>query len=50
MTEKVEIYFDDLKPEAQKHLLKAFKTTERQENWDTVPIAVIEREVDEPYP
>jgi hypothetical protein len=50
MTETVEIYFDDLKSEAQGHLLKTFETSEDQENWDTVPLAVIEREVEDSYP
>jgi hypothetical protein len=50
MTKTVEIYFDDLTPEAKEHLLKAFETSEDQENWDTVPLAVIEREVEDPYP
>ena len=49
MTKTVEIYFDDLTPEAKEHLLKAFETSEDQENWDTVPLAVIEREVEDPY-
>jgi hypothetical protein len=50
MTKTVEIYFDDLKSEAQRRLLKTFETSEDQENWDTVPLAVIEREVEDPYP
>jgi len=48
MIKKVEIYFDDLTPEAQMKLLQAFQTTPEEENWDVFPIAVIEREfVDE---
>jgi hypothetical protein len=50
MTKTVEIYFDDLKPEAQEHLLMTWDTKKNDENWDTVPLAVIEREVEEPYP
>ena len=42
-----EIYFSDLNPEAQEALLKAFKTALEEENWDCMPIAVIERELDE---
>ena len=49
MTKTVEIYFDDLKPEAQEYLLMTWDTTKDDENWDTVPLAVIEREVEEPY-
>jgi hypothetical protein len=48
MTKTVEIYFDDLKPEAQEHLLMTWDTSKDDENWDTVPLAVIEREVEEP--
>ena len=50
MTKTVEIYFDDLKPEAQEHLLMTWDTTKDDENWDTVPLAVIEREVEDPFP
>jgi hypothetical protein len=50
MTDKFEIYFRDLIPDAQKNLLKKFWTTERYENWDVVPLAIIEREVRDPYP
>ena len=39
-----EIYFNDLTLKAQKRLLKAFNTSESEENWDIVPIAIIERE------
>ncbi len=47
MTKKVEIYFRDLTPEAQNHLLKEFETTAEEENWDVFPIAEIEREMEE---
>ena len=50
MTKTVEIYFRDLTPEAQGHLLKEFRTSEEDENWDTIPIAVTEREIEDPYP
>jgi hypothetical protein len=50
MTKTVEIYFDDLKPEAQEHLLTAWKTKEENENWETIPLVVIERAVEELYP
>jgi len=44
----MEIYFDDLTPEAQMKLLQAFQTTPEEENWDIFPIAVTEKEfVDE---
>ena len=50
MTRTFEIYFDDLTPEAKERLLEGFETTKDQENWAIVPLAVIEREVDDPYP
>lgn len=50
MTKTVEIYFDDLKSEAQEHLLTTWNTSKNDENWDLVPLAVIEREMEEPYP
>jgi len=49
MTEKFEIYFKDLTPEAQKDLLEKFQTTEKDKNWDVFPLAVIVR-MEEPYP
>ena len=48
MTVTYEIYFKDLTPDAQKDLLEKFETNERDENWDMVPLAVIEREVEDP--
>jgi hypothetical protein len=42
----VEIYFKDLNPEAQERLLEEFQTTEEDENWEIIPIAIIEREID----
>ena len=50
MTKTVEIYFDDLKPEAQEYLLMTWNTSKEDENWDEFPLTVIEREVEEPYP
>jgi len=50
MNRKVEIYFDDLTLEAQKRLMTKFETTAGQENWETIPLAVIVREVEDPYP
>ena len=42
----MDIYFDDLIPEAQARLLEAWETTHEDENWDIFPIAVLEREVE----
>ena len=50
MTDKFEIYFRDLTPKAQKNLWNKFWTTEHDENWDTDPLAIIEREVRDSYP
>ena len=50
MTVKYEIYFQDLKPEKQEEICKILYTTADDENWDVAPLAVIEREVDDPYP
>ena len=44
MAKEMEIYFDDLKAEAQKELLDKLETTPQDENWDVFPIAVIVRE------
>jgi hypothetical protein len=50
MIKTVEIYFDDLKPEAQEYLMMTGDISKDDENWDNVPLAVIiEREVEEPY-
>ena len=46
MTRKFEIYFRDLKPEAQTNILEIFETTEKDENWDVFPVTVIERETE----
>ena len=43
-----EIFFDDLKPEAQQELLETFGLSSADEmNWETLPIAVIDIEEDE---
>ena len=47
MIKSVEIYFRDLTPEAQENLLNEFETKEENENWDSFPIAVIDRELEE---
>jgi len=47
MTVEIEIYFDDLKPEAQKEFLEKLGTTPRDENWDIVPIAIYVVEQDD---
>ena len=39
-----EIYFNDLVPEAQDRLLRAFCTTCSDENWEVFPLAIIESE------
>jgi hypothetical protein len=44
MSIQIEIYFDDLKPEAQKELLDKLGTTPEDENWDMFPIAILVRE------
>ncbi len=41
-----EIYFDDLNEDAKSRLTETFKTNQKDENWDIVPLAVIEREID----
>ena len=44
MTTEIEIYFDDLKPEAQQEFLDKLGTTPEDENWDVFPIAVFVRD------
>ena len=46
MTKTFEIYFYDLNQEAQDELLEEFETTESDENWDTIPLTVIQREIE----
>lgn len=38
------IYFVDLNSVAQKQLCGRFNTSPEKENWDTIPLATIERE------
>jgi hypothetical protein len=47
MSVKIEIYFDDLKPKAQKEFLDKLDTTPKDENWNVFPIAVFVREKDD---
>lgn len=42
-----EIYFRDLNEDAQKRLLEELKTKEEDENWETIPLAIFEREEEE---
>jgi hypothetical protein len=44
---EIEIYFDDLKPEAQQELLDKLGTTPEDENRDIVPIAIYVVEEDD---
>ncbi|MFH1490341.1 MAG: hypothetical protein ABII06_15655 [Pseudomonadota bacterium] len=46
-TISIEIYFDDLKEEAQRRICEELGTTRDDENWDVFPVAVFERETDE---
>jgi hypothetical protein len=46
MIKTYEIYLRDLTKEARIELLKEFQTTESDENWDTIPLAIIEREIE----
>ena len=41
-----EIYFHDLNSEAQARIMETFETTEEDENWDTIPLALFDREED----
>jgi hypothetical protein len=50
MTKTIEIYFDDLKQDAQEYLLMTWQTSKSDENWDDVPLAVLERDVEDLYP
>jgi hypothetical protein len=45
----VEIFFSDLKPEAQKRLLDSYGMTDpREGNWDVFPVFVLYPDTDEP--
>jgi hypothetical protein len=46
MIKTYEIYLRDLTKEARIKLLKEFQTTESDENWDIIPLAIIEREIE----
>lgn len=40
-----EIYFNDLKPEAQRELLETFGLSSADEmNWETLPVATVDME------
>ena len=41
---KFEIFYDDLTLFAQTCLLEEFSTSPEEENWDSIPLATIERE------
>ena len=47
MTEKFEIFYNDLTPEAQINLLAKIMPSGINHNWDVFPLAVMEWEVDE---
>jgi len=47
MERRIEIFFGDLKPEAQQAILDEFETTRQDENWDVIPIAVIVRDMED---
>ncbi len=47
MAIEIEIYFDDLNPEAQQDFLEKLGTTPEDENWDIVPIAIYVIEEDD---
>ena len=44
MKKTFEIYFNDLVPSAQIDLCREFSTDPEEENWEDVPLAIIERE------
>ena len=50
MTKTFEIYFADLTSDTQVALMEEFSTTEEDENWETIPLAVIEREDEDEDP
>ena len=43
---RFEILFSDLVPEAQERLLSVFETTHEEENWQIIPLSIIEREIE----
>ena len=46
MNEAFEIFYGDLTKEAQERLCEAFSTSEGEENWEVMPLSIIEREDD----
>lgn len=42
-----EIFYDDLNEEAQARLLETFETTVDAENWEIIPLAIVDREDEE---
>jgi len=42
----IDIFFKDLNKEKQKEICEIFKTNEKDENWDIIPITEIYREVE----
>jgi len=47
MNKTFEIFYDDLTKEAQKRLCEAFSTSAKDENWEVIPLSIIEREDDD---
>ena len=47
MIKKFEIMFDSLNVDAQKELCEEFDTNPDDENWEYIPLTIIEREMDE---
>ena len=41
-----EIFYDDLTVSAQVQLCNVFKTSPEKENWDNIPLTVIERKME----
>ena len=47
MVKTFSIFYCDLTETSQHYLREAFKTTPNEENWDSIPLATIEREIEE---
>lgn len=47
MEREFKLYYDDLTEVAQHYLCVHFNTTSEEENWDSIPLAVIKREQEE---
>ena len=45
-TVSVSIFWGDLTPAAQDHIMEVLGTTPKYENWDIFPMFIIEREVE----